>query len=337
MKLKHKTFTFLVLLALIAMPTSSVLAQGPGPGNGRVIFGSNISIEDGETFEGDLVLFGGNVTIEEGAALDGNLVVIGGNVSTSGDIDGDVVVVGGQIHMENEALVTGDVVLVGGQIERDNSATIEGELVNNVAPQIDIPNGSIPPNVPAVPSVPSISSVPGVVNVNFNPFTEFGQAFVASLLMGFFAMLVALFFQKRLDYVSQAVMAQPVMAGGVGLLSVFVAFALFLTIIPLVALGLAWLFGVVAIGSEIGDRLGKAVRQDWTPVVNAGIGAFVDAINNFSWIAGCFTWVLPVLIGLLAVGGVVLTRFGAKPVQIPGLTVSNPPTNSGDELPAVDA
>lgn len=341
MKTKFKTMTILLLLALLFLPTSSVYAQGPGPGNGRVIFGSNITVTAAEPFEGDLVLFGGNVTVEQDAKLDGDLVVIGGNIVSDGLLDGDVVVVGGQIKLEATAVVSGDVVLVGGQIQRAEGAQIQGDLINNVAPQIDIPDGNLPPVVPDGPDAPSTPTLPNVVNVEFNPFFEFGRVFATSLLMAVLGILAVLFFQERLDKVSHAVTVQPLMVGGIGLLSVIVGLALFLTIIPVVALVFAWLFGIVAIGKDVGERLARAMRQDWSMVINAGLGTFllmfvvgsIQAVNNFSWVVGCFTWIIPVVIGLLAIGSVVATRFGAQAVQSPVRSVYSPPADAGQAPP----
>lgn len=356
MKHNFRKFALLLLMALLALPTHSVYAQGTGPGNGngRVIIGSNITIESGDTFEGDLVLFGGNVTIEEGAELNGDLVVIGGNIVSDGEMTGDVVVVGGQLKLENPAVVAGDVVLVGGQLNRSEDATIEGEIFNNVAPQIDLPSGAVPPippvpdvprvpDIPSAPRVPNVPGVPGVVNFEFNPFLEFGRVFGTSLLMAFLGVLAVLFFQQRLDMVSQAVVTQPLMTTSIGLLT-FVALlvtAVTIILLPvavlgLVPLGFAWLFGVIAIGQEIGDRLSKAIQQTWTPVITTGLGTFIlmfivgsiQSLNNFSWVVGCFTWILPVFIGLLAIGAVVITRFGAQPVQSPVMSVYNPPAES---------
>ena len=94
MKKTFKRFILLILLGLLLLPASPAHAQGPNPGgSGQVLFGTNYTVESGDTFEGDLVVFGGNVTIEEDAALDGNLVVIGGTIQSDGETDGDVVVV----------------------------------------------------------------------------------------------------------------------------------------------------------------------------------------------------------------------------------------------------
>lgn len=336
MKIKHATLTILLLLAMLFLPTHAVYAQGPGPGSGRVAFGTNITIEKGEPFEGDLVLFGGNVTVEKDAELRGDLVVIGGSILSEGLVKGDVVVVGGQVKLESTAVVGGDVVLVGGQLQREEGARIEGELIHNTAPQIDIPEGKVPP-----PLQPNVPSLPTIINVDFNPFFAFGRVFIGSLLMAALGMLAVLFFQERLDKVAHAAVTQPLAAGGVGLLSVLVGAALFLTVIPLVALVFAWLFGMVAIGREVGERLAKALRQDWAAALSAGLGTFllmfvvgsIQTLGEFSWVVGCFIWIIPAVIGLLAIGSVVMTRFGAQTVQGPVRGVYVPPAESGQAPP----
>lgn len=340
MKKTIRFLTLIPLLAFVLLPTSAVLAQGPAPDGGRVIFGSNFTLESGETFEGDLVVFGGNVTIEEDAELNGNLVVFGGTAISNGKVDGDVVVIGGQVKLEEQALVSGDVVTVGGQLERAQGATIEGEVVNNVQPEIDIPNGRVPPG-------PDIQ-VPNIVKVGFNPFLEFGRVLGVSILMAFLGMLATLFFQDRLGRVSKAVVGQPLMTSSIGLLTIVALILLGITIIllpfallGLIPLGLAWLFGVVAIGQEIGDRLAKALGKDWTPVIAASLGTFilmflissVQSLNDLLPLMACVTWILPALVGLLAIGAVVMTRFGARPVPSPAMSSTLPPADSGQAPP----
>jgi len=346
MKNSFRFLTLIVALVLLLVPASPAYAQGPGPGGGRVIVGSNFTLESGETFEGDLVLFGGNVTIEDDATLNGDLVVIGGRVESNGELDGDMVVVGGQIKLEGKALVTGNVVTIGGQLQRAEGARIEGEVVNNIAPKIEIPGGQVPvppvPDVPVIPDVPEIQ-IPSVVNVRFNPFLEFAQVFGVSLLVTFLGILAVLFFQQRLDRVSQAVVAQPLMTSSIGLLTIVALLVVAITIIllpfallGLIPLGLAWLFGVIAIGQEIGDRFAKALRQEWAPVLSTGLGTFIlvflvssiQAVNDFLPFMACMTWIIPVFIGLLAIGAVVITRFGARSVQSPAMSVSVPPAGS---------
>lgn len=348
MKKIFKTLTLFVLFALLFLPTRPVYAQGPNPGgDGQVIFGSNYTVESGDTFSGDLVVFGGNVTIEDDATLDGNLVVIGGTIESNGETNGDMVVVGGQVSLEESALVAGDLVTIGGQLNRAEGAQVEGEVINNAAPHITFPDGRIPPTEPDAPSVPDISR-PNVT-ITYSPFGEFMRVFGSAVLVSFLGILAALFFQDRLSRVSHAVVTQPLMTTSIGLLTVVVMIVAALTIIllPLVLLGmiplgLAWLFGVVSIGQEIGERLAKALQKDWQPVITTGLGTFVlvfiiasiQALDNLLPFMGCVTWILPALVGLLAVGAIVITRFGAQTVQPRTLTVYTPPTDSGQLPPA---
>jgi len=347
-----KTIRFITLIAVLAFvlaPTSVVFAQGPSPEGGKLVFGDNFTLESGQELNGDLVVFGGNVTIEKDADLNGSLVVFGGTVLSDGTINGDLVIFGGQIELNENAIVDGDVVTVGGQLDKAAGAEVRGDIVDDF-PAPTVPNIPPIPDVPRVPDVPNVSDViPPDFSVRFNPFWEFGRVLGVSLLMAFLGMLGTLFFQDRLGRVSQAVVSQPLMTSSIGLLTLVALILIAVTIIllpfallGLIPLGLAWLFGVVAIGQEIGDRFAKALQKDWKPVVSAGLGTFilvfllasVDSLNNLVPFVVCVTWILPAMIGLLAIGAVVITRFGARPIQGAAMSVDVKPTDSGQAPPA---
>ncbi|HLO33756.1 MAG TPA: hypothetical protein VK249_31700 [Anaerolineales bacterium] len=331
MKNTLKLFTLFILLTLLFVPTTAAYAQGPNPGDGgRVIFGSNYTVESGDTFNGDLVVFGGNVTIEENANLNGNLVVIGGTVKSNGETKGDVVVVGGQVSLEKAALVTGDLVTIGGQLEQAEGAKVEGQIVNNAAPNITLP-ARIPPTAPTAPDVQ-----PPHINIDYHPFAQMFGIISWAVVISAFSMLISLFWQPQLERAGKTIVSQPLMAGAIGLLSFVGAVALFFTVLPLlVGIPLAWLFGVVAMGSEVGQRFTKAINQVWSPVLTIGFGTFLvmlvgGAIGSIPCIGGLLLFVL----GLLAVGGSVLIWFGARQVQVPAVTVYTPPADSGQIPPA---
>ena len=343
MKLKFRILTFFTFLTLFVLPTGPAYAQGPSPDGGRVIFGNDFTLESGDTYSGDIVVFGGNVTIEEEAELKGNLIVFGGTAVSDGSVTGDVVIIGGQVDLNDAAVVTGDVVTIGGQLDRAQGAEVRGDVVNNLPPDIEIPEAQIPPEI----NIPDT-----VVNVRFNPFMEFGRVLGSAVFMGVLGMLATLFFRDRLDRVSQAVVSQPLAASSIGLLTIVVMVFVGITIIllPFVLLGLiplafAWLFGIISIGQEVGDRFAKALRQNWEPVITTGVGTFavvfviasIQSVNSLLPFMACVTWILPALVGLLAIGAVVVTRFGARPVQTSALTVYTPPTDSGQAPPAAQA
>ena len=333
-KTLFKLFTFFVLITLLLIPASSAYAQGPNPGDGgRVIFGNNFTLEKGDTFNGDLVVFGGNVTIEEDANLNGNLVVIGGTIKSNGETKGDVVVVGGQVNLEEAARVTGDVVTIGSQLTQAEGAKIEGDVVNNVAPNITFPNARIPPTAPASPSVPSVPS-PNI-HIDYNPFAQvFWIVFWAVFVSGF-AMLLALFWQPQLERAGKVMVSQPLMTGAIGLLSFFVAAILFLTIIPPVIAFFAWLFGVVAMGSEVGERFTKSLNQTWSSVLSVGFGTFLlMLVGGAIGLIPCLGGLILFLIGMVGIGASVITWFGLRLPQVQAMTVYTPPTDTGQAPPA---
>ena len=333
MKITFKFITLFVLLMLLLMPTGSAYAQGPNPGDGRVIFGSNFTLESGDTFDGDLVVFGGNVTIEEKATLNGNLVVIGGTIDSSGQTKGDVVVVGGQVKLEKSAVVAGNLVTIGGQVERAEGATVKGEVINNVAPDFQVPNGQIPPVVPGAPGLPDVPR-PNF-NINFNPFAEVFWIFFWAVIISAFAMLLALFWQPQLERAGSLVVSQPLMTGAIGLLALFLGVILFITILPPLIVAFAWLFGIVAMGSEVGARFTKGINQVWSPVLTVGFGTFLlMLVAGAIGLVPCLGGLVQLLLGLLGIGGAVLTWFGSRTIQVPGVTVYSPPGDSNQVPPA---
>ena len=335
MKNRYKLVTLTLLLALLFLPTGAVYARGNSSGllDGRVIFGDNFTLESGDTLSGDLVVFGGNVTVEEDAVVQGDMVVIGGNVNLHGTVTGSTVSIGGSTNMSETAVVEGDLVTVGGSLSRDPGSKIEGEVVTNVpAPDIRIPDIQVPevPNPPSPPNPPSI-------NFDFNPIGNFFQMLGTAVAVSLLAMLASLFLQPQIERVSQAVVGQPIIAGSFGLLTIIVTavstiiLTITLILIPVailvvLAVPLIWLFGLIAVGTEVGERFTHTINQTWAPPLTAGMGTFLMmlVVGGIGMIP-CIGWLATSLVALLGIGGVVLTIFGtqsyprvAAPVAVPG-------------------
>ncbi|MGB8982805.1 MAG: hypothetical protein WCC12_13085, partial [Anaerolineales bacterium] len=220
--------------------------------------------------------------------------------------------------------VAGDVVTIGGQLKQAEGARVEGEVVNNVAPNITLPTGRVPPTTPAVPNIPDVAR-PNFT-VDFHPLGEISWIFVRALLLGAFGMLLALFWQTQIERTGEAIVSQPFMTGAIGLAATVVSLALFFTFLPLVLVAFAWVFGVVAMGREVGERFAKAVNQIWSPVLSVGFGTFLLALAGGAiGLIPCLGDLLVILFGLVGVGASVITLFGTRPVQIPALTTYTPP------------
>ncbi len=135
-------------------------------------------------------------------------------------------------------------------------------------------------------------------------------------------MLIALLWSKATQRVASAITVNPIGTGGFGCLTLIVApgllilVALTFILIPLSLLGFllllaAVLFGWTAINLEVGNRLAKLFRVNWSAPIAAGIGALVFNLVIFGLaMIPCFGWALTTMVVLFALGGVLLTRFG---------------------------
>jgi cytoskeletal protein CcmA (bactofilin family) len=335
MKMKTKLTRILLLLALLILPTVGVHAQSKNGGD-VVLFGQNYTLAEGETLDGSIAVFGGNIEIQKGAEVNGDIAifggnlsfaeetttngdvaVFGGNVTLSGEIKGDMVLFGGQALLESGSTVR-NIATFGGQVTQKPGAIVTGEISNNTPPKVDTPV------TPAQPNTPDI-------NVNVNPLWNiFGKLGQAVLIAGI-GMLLSLFLQPQLDRTATTIVRTPFIAGGYGLL-VFIALPVALLamvatiiLIPVAAvvlllIPLAWLFGIVALGQEVGERFTKAINQVWAPVLSTGFGTFLlMLVIGFVQLIPCVGWIPSVLAALVSVGAAVMTWFGTRnpPGQVP--------------------
>ena len=78
----------------------------------------------------DRVRFGGNVSVEDGEIVNGDVVSIGGSARVNGEVRGDAVAIGGGLELGPHANVQGDAVSVGGALKRDPGARVDGKVVD---------------------------------------------------------------------------------------------------------------------------------------------------------------------------------------------------------------
>jgi hypothetical protein len=340
--MKKFLYTF-ALLALLLLPVHQAFALNiDAPKNGRVIIGQNFTLKSGDTLNGDLVVIGGEANIEQNAVVNGDIVIIGGSLNLDGKATGDAVVIGGLVSMGDSASLAGNVVTVGGSLQRAVGAVIGGNIVTNLPP----PNLQLPilPNNQG----PSVPTAPRFV-VNLGPVGTAAGIFFQALGLAALAMLLTIFLHPQLDRVAQAVLTQPFMAGSIGFLTLILApialiiLAITLILLPvalaaLFLLILAFLFGVVAFGMEVGNRFANALHRTWEPVFTAGLGSFVLAIGLGTInLVPCIGFMTIVLVGLVGFGAAILTMFGTRPVYHPGVIVStdNLGNGAGSPIPPV--
>ncbi len=346
--MKTKLTTLLLLLALLLIPAGSVQAQSPNSGDVFLV-GQNYTLESNETLNGGIAVIGGNVTIEDGATVNGDIAVVGGGVISDGNINGDlvlvggnlivsskisgsIVVVGGQIRLSETAVVTGDITTMGGQVDQAPGAEVGGKIINN-APPVDVPEVPSVPNPPNAPDVPNAPS--SFVDKGFSIFWNMASVIGRALAVAAIGMLITLFLQPQLERVADAVTQQTFMAGSFGLLTIVASpvtiLVMIVTVILIpvallvifILLPAVWLFGLVAIGQEVGERFTKAINQTWAPVLTTGFGTFLFLlVSGLFGLIPCFGWLLSFFISMIAIGGVVMTYFGTRPA--PGKMLPSP-------------
>jgi hypothetical protein len=318
MIVKLKIVLLIALLAALFIPGPALAGH---MFDDRVVFGGNFTLESGETLDGDLAILGGNATLESGSTVTGSVVVMGGNLRADGTIEWNIVGLGGLISLGETAVVEGDVTVFGGQLDKAEGARVEGNIVNDGRSPFTftLPGGVHIPNF----------EVGGPVQDVVGFFIKVLIFFLKVVGWAALAVLVVLFLPEHTRRVSQAAIRQPLIAGGLGLLTLpvlaisLVALTITLILIPvsavLAALAvLAWAFGLISLGLEVGHRLAGLFKLEWAPPAAAGAGTFLLmlVVNGFGEIA-CVGWVIPLLVGVVGLGAVLLTRFGMQDYLTP--------------------
>jgi len=313
--IKKWNILILVVMATALFWPGAVSARGLL--DDKVIFGGTFTLDADETLNGDLVVFGGTITLEADSTVNGDVVLLGGTVSANGAINGTLIGIGGSVALGDAARVSGDLVTVGATLNQAEGAQVIGQVLQELpAPfQISVPNET---NF-------SDDTFRRHISNSTSPLLKGVWFFFRIFIWAAFAVLLVLFFATEIDRVARAALAQPVITGGAGLLTLmllpFVVLALVITIlgipvafILLIVLGVAWLIGWVALGLEVGRRIAALFNQTWAPAVAAGVGTLVlyFVLGGFSLLISCVGWLPKTMVGMWGFGAAIVTYFGTR-------------------------
>lgn len=294
-----------LLLALFAILSLGGCVSFPFSEEGLVV-GNNFRLASGEVLDDDLTIVGGNAVLEEASRVNGDVAVIGGNLRVDGEVNGDVSVMGGSVELQENAVVRGSVNQLGGTIDQHEEARVEGGSGFNRGP-FDMPSMRTPR-----------------FNIDFSPITDIMLAFLRAFALAALAILVTLFAPTPLERVGQAALSQPAISGGIGLLTTVVVPALMLllgitiillplSLLGLIVLGLAILFGWLALGMITGRQISRWLNQRWSDPVNAGVGTItLSLVASMANVIPCVGWIVGFIISVIGLGAVVVTRFGTQ-------------------------
>jgi hypothetical protein len=142
--------------------------------------------------------------------------------------------------------------------------------------------------------------------------------------MAVLAVIIGLLLPNQLKRVSETAFREPLVAGGVGVLTIIVApivlmlLVLTILLIPVSLLGilvliLAIFYGFVAVGYEIGQRFASLVKTSWNPSISAGIGVLLlSLVTGFATCIPCIGVLIGIIVNIIGLGAVVISRFGSS-------------------------
>jgi cytoskeletal protein CcmA (bactofilin family) len=159
--------------------------------DGQIFVDEDVTLEPGETFDGDLGIFEGNLTLPANSVVRGDVFLTNGDAEIAGRIEGDLAVISGRLVLSEEgrvegdlfgmageaeiagrvggdaswmfgdaellssAVVEGDLMVVSGDLERDAGARILGEELPDVRLP-ELPWLSERPSLPEVREMPQL-------------------------------------------------------------------------------------------------------------------------------------------------------------------------------------
>ncbi len=322
---------FLTLLVILAFPTAAIASSSLSRTiNGdQFIIGQSFTLAADDTLNGSLVVVGGTATLEDGSVVNGDVVLVGAAVSIAGEVTGDLTIIGSAGSVANTTRVIGDLTSVGNGISIAPEARIMGQTNIDTDTTVDFGNTIGQTNT---------------WDFGFDPIGRMLWNLFVVVAIAALAVLIALLFPKPTQRVANAITRAPVLSWGIGLLTtmvfpvvlvLMVVTIILILVVPFAVLALiiAILFGWIALGFEIGDRIAKMSKTTWSEPLAAGLGTLLIGLVSaaFTWIP-CVGWLVPMILAMFGLGAIILTRVGTAEYGItPGTTtpvVVQPPAEN---------
>ncbi len=312
--------TLLIVVTMLGMAVPAFASDGQPPG--QVVWG-DFTLQSGQTLDGDLVVLGGDVRIEADSRVDGNVVVMGGDVEVAGTVEKDVVAMGGDVLLRRTARIEGGLMAFGGRVDREVGAQVRGQEVVNTSQWFWWRGRWWTIPVPVYPYWPA----DGLPAMAFQVAMQGVGILLRAVVMAGLAGLVALLWPRAAARVGRSALERPLNAFGMGLLTLIVGILLAVGLIitlclspvgaaVIIALVVAVIFGWLAIGITVGERLmptltSRTVAPFWTAALGAGLLAL---LSDLLGLIPCVGWIGSFLVTCAGLGAVVLTRFGTTEV-----------------------
>ncbi len=290
------------ILPLLLILFSLGLVGCEGAYSGILIVDGTHAYESGETLIGELAMVSGDVLIQEGARLTGSIYMMGGTLQLDGEIGGDLSLIGGEASLGPTARVLGGVNHAGGRLNQSPGSEVLGPVRDASDLSLD-----------AQSLFPQRSLENQLVWI-------LPQAF----MVAFLAFIPARYFPRSLSRVGRVMIEHPLVSGALGLLSgivipallVLMAFTVILlpvTLLGFLAMFLVLIYGWIAAGAVVGRWLTGRIKREMRPTVAAFWGTFIFMVVIQGLAILPFIGpALSLVFGVVAIGAVLLTRFGTQ-------------------------
>ncbi len=273
-----------------------------------VNFAGPIHVQADEIVDGDCVAFAGPIAVD--GEVMGNCVAMAGPITVNGHVHGDTVAMAGSITARNGSHIGGNAVTFAGPVVREEGSHIGGTVGG--------------------PGLPPIS-IPGLRDHGLPTLARVTTWMFTTLCFLLFAGLMALLTPKAVDAAARRIDEEPmrvVMHGIMGWLLVLpiaillcvLVFTWLLLPFYVLLVGAAVMFGSVAVGLYVGRRVSKLFKWRAASVLSfTAIGVIaLRATEIVSWLPG--GWIGDLITGLvstavlvLAMGTIIITKFGTDP------------------------
>jgi hypothetical protein len=329
-------FAFLTVVLFLSFAVPVWADDGDGD---VILFGESIVVGPGEVVDGDLAVVGGNLELRGGSRVRGDVVSLGGSAIVDGRIDGSLVVVGGTLDLQSQAVIEKDLFTFGGSVSRAEGATIRGERIEGFRWESPEWRGWRP--LPSLPRIGEPWRWEG--DIVSNLFSSFLRAVFNTVALMALGVVLMLLLPKQTAQVGQTASAAPLPSIGVGLLTslvllilvpllVIICIGIPVAILLVLAAVAAGLFGWIAVGAVVGQRLLAALKVGkYQPLLEVIIG--IPVISLLSAVP-CLGWLLALIIAWVGLGAVVLTRFGTMAYAPVSKTPDLPPPPPEPDLPS---
>lgn len=331
--------------AVSAEKTNSAAPEAVQPGNRQpsdspphdvVVIGRSTVLPAGETAN-DMVVIGGSATAL--GRVRGDLVSIFGNVTLSNEASGDVVAVLGNVKLATNAVVHGDTVAVLGNIQMGPNTRARGDVVA-VGGAVERGEGSVVNGqVVGMPGFKWLGEWLEQCVFKLRPLApQLGWLWAITGIMLVVYLLIAIAFPRPIQACVDEITRRPVTTVLMGLLTkilvpfvflILVATGVGLFVVPflVIALMCAGMIGKIALLQYFGQQIG---RQFNLAAIQKPLAAFL-----LGWVILTLLYLVPVLgfivytlVGLWALGAVILAMFSGRRREMPEKPAAPPPGSS---------